>query len=139
MKINDVKEWFQIAEEDLYSARVLNETVRKPSEIICYHCAQTAEKYIKGYLAYNDIIPEKTHNLLFLLEQCITINNKFEIIRTECSLLNRYTNEIRYPHRMEINEEDANYSIEAVKKIRNIEPIKMVKKIINETEAKNNN
>lgn len=132
MKINDVKEWLQIADEDVYSAKILNESIRKPKEIICYHCAQAIEKYLKGYLSYNDIIPEKTHNLLFLLELCLNINNGFEIIRTECSLLNRYTNEIRYPHRIEIHDDDVNYSIKAIERIRNIEPIKEIIKIVNE-------
>ena len=40
MKINDVIEWIQIAEDDLYAAKLLSEAVRKPFEIICYHCAQ---------------------------------------------------------------------------------------------------
>ena len=124
MKIKDVIEWIQIAEDDLYSAQILYEQIRKPYEIICYHCAQSIEKYLKGFLTYNDIIPEKTHNLLLLLELCIEKDNIFENIRTECSLLNRFTNEIRYPHRIEINKEDVNYSINAVERIRNIEPLK---------------
>jgi hypothetical protein len=66
-----------------------------------------------------------------LLELCIEKDNNFENIRTECSLLNRFTNEIRYPHRIEINEEDVNYSINAVEHIRNIEPIKKVIDIVN--------
>ena len=123
MKINDVIEWIQIAEEDFYSAQILNQADRKPFEIICYHCAQAVEKYLKGYLTYNEIIPEKTHNLLLLLDLCIEKENIFENIRTECSLLNRFTNEIRYPHRMEIEEEDVVYSINAVERIRNIDPI----------------
>ena len=130
MKINDVIEWIQIADDDLYSAKTLNESVRKPYEIICYHCAQATEKYLKGYLAYNDIIPQKTHNLLFLLEICVEKDNCFEIIRTECGLLNRFTNEIRYPHRIEIKEEDVNYSISAVEQIKNLEPLKNIRDII---------
>ena len=130
MKINDVKEWIQIADDDLYSAKTLNESVRKPYEIICYHCAQATEKYLKGYLAYNDIIPPNTHNLLFLHELCVEKDNGFEIIRTECSLLNRFANEIRYPHRIEVKEEDVSYSISAVERIRNLEPIKKLMDII---------
>ena len=130
MKINDVIEWIQIADDDLYSAKTLNESVRKPYEIICYHCAQATEKYLKGYLAYNNIIPQKTHDLLFLLEICVEKDNSFEIIRTECGLLNRFTNEIRYPHKIEIKEEDVNYSISVVERIRNLEPIKKLKDII---------
>ena len=130
MKINDVIEWMQIADDDLYSAKTLYESVRKPYEIICYHCAQATEKYLKGYLAYNDIIPQNTHNLLFLHEICVEKDNSFEIIRTECSLLNRFTNEIRYPHRIEIKEEDVSYSISVVERIKNLEPIKKLRDII---------
>ena len=130
MKINDVIEWIQIAEDDLYAAKILSEAVRKPFEIICYHCAQAIEKYLKGYLTYNDITPEKTHNLLLLLEFCIEKDNNFQTIRTECGLLNKFTNEIRYPHRIEITEEDMVYSINAVERIRSIEPIKLLLEII---------
>jgi HEPN domain-containing protein len=134
MKIKDVIEWFQIAEDDFYSAKILYDQVRKPYEIICYHCTQSIEKYLKGFLTYNDIIPEKTHNLLSLLELCIEKDNYFENIRTECSLLNRFTNEIRYPHRIEIKEEDVNYSISAVERIKIVSPIKELINIVNNLE-----
>jgi HEPN domain-containing protein len=130
MKINDVIEWIQIADDDLYSAKILNEQVRKPFEIICYHCAQSTEKYLKGYLTYNDIIPPKTHDLLLLLDLCIGKDTIFENIRTECGLLNRFTNEIRYPHKIEIKQEDVNYSINAVEKVKNVESIKNIVTII---------
>jgi HEPN domain-containing protein len=130
MKIKDVIEWIQIADDDFDSAKILNESTRKHHEIICYHCAQAVEKYLKSYLSYHDIIPQKTHNLLLLNEICIETDNVFENIRTECSLLNRFTSEIRYPHRIEINEEDINYALVAVEKIRNFEPIQDLRKII---------
>ena len=131
MKIKDVIEWLEIANDDFYSAQVLNESVRKPYEIICYHCAQAVEKYLKGYLSYNDIVPQKTHNLIFLHELCVEKENSFEVLRTECSLLNRFTNEIRYPHRIEIKEEDVSYALNATDRIRNFEAIKTLRDIIN--------
>ena len=133
MNIDDVIEWIQIADDDLYAAQMLNELVRKPNEIICYHCAQAIEKYLKGYLMFNDIIPQKTHNLLVLLELCIEKDNFFENIKAECGIMNRYTNEIRYPHRIEIKVEDVNYSIKVAERIKDIEPIKKIIEIINET------
>jgi len=137
MKIKDVLEWIQIADEDIYSAQLLNEALRKPYEIICYHCAQATEKYLKGYLAYNNITTPKTHNLLLLHELCVEIDIAFENIRTECSLLNRFTNEIRYPHRIEIKEEDVNYSLNAVQRIKNVDPMKKLRELfINENEEK---
>jgi HEPN domain-containing protein len=131
MKIRDVIEWIQIADDDIYSAQILSEALHKPFEIICYHCAQATEKYLKGYLAYNDIITPKTHNLLVLHELCIEKDNAFESIRIECSSLNRFTNEIRYPHRMEVNEDDINYSLSAVERIKNIQPMKDLINFIN--------
>jgi HEPN domain-containing protein len=130
MKIKDVIEWIQIADDDLDSAKILNESFRKYNEIICYHCAQAAEKYLKGYLSYNDIIPQKTHNLLLRNEICIETDNSFENIRTECSLLNRFTNEIRYPQRIEISEKDVYYSIVAVERIGDFEPMQNLRNII---------
>jgi HEPN domain-containing protein len=135
MNIDDVMEWIQIADEDLYSAQMLNELVRKPYETICYHCAQALEKYLKGYLTYNNIIPQKTHNLLALLELCVEKDNSFESIRSECGILNRFTNEIRYPHRIEIKIEDVNYALNAMAMIRDFEPIQNLRiLVIQETE-----
>jgi hypothetical protein len=52
-------------------------------------------------------------------------------------VLNRFTNEIRYPHRIEIKTEDVNYSLNAVTMIRDFEPIKNLRMlIIKETEKK---
>ena len=124
MKIKDVIEWIMIADEDLYSAKILNEQIRRPYEIICYHCAQATEKYLKGYLAFVDFVAPKTHNLSLLLDLCIENSNDFEVIRTECVILNKFANDIRYPHRIEIKEEDVIYAINAVERIKNILPIK---------------
>jgi HEPN domain-containing protein len=107
-----------------------NESIRKHYEIICYHCAQAVEKYLKGYLAYKDIVSKKTHDLLFLNSLCIEHDCNFEEIKTECGYINRFTNDIRYPHKYETNENDVNYSINAVKKIRNFKPISDLRNMI---------
>ena len=122
MDIEEIKEWLRIADDDLYSAKILNEAVHKPYEIICYHCAQAVEKYLKFFLVYNDIIPKKTHDLVFLSNLCIEKNNEFQNINTLCGFLNRFTN-TRYPHRHEITEDDVTFSINAVEKVRNCKPI----------------
>jgi HEPN domain-containing protein len=132
MDIKDVVEWFMIADEDFDSAKILNKAVHKHMEIICYHCAQAIEKYLKGYLTYNDILPQKTHNIILLNETCIELDHAFEQIRNECGLLNKFTNEIRYPYRIEIKEEDVIYAFNAVERIRNIEPILNLRNILNQ-------
>jgi HEPN domain-containing protein len=59
MEIEDVAEWIQLADDDLYFAQILNEAVRNVYEIICYHCAQAAEKYLKAYLTIPRYYPRK--------------------------------------------------------------------------------
>ena len=130
MNIEDAVEWIQIADSDFDSAKLLNEAVRKHYEIICYHCAQAVEKYLKGYLVSNNIIPEKTHNLLFLNKLCMEKDKSFEAIIVECGFLNRFASSTRYPHRYEIAEADANFSIGVVKKIREFAPISELINII---------
>jgi HEPN domain-containing protein len=123
MNIEDVMEWIKIADDDFDSAEILNQAFRKHYEIICYHCAQAAEKYLKGYLEYKDIATEKTHNLSYLNSICIEQDNRFINIKTECDFINKFSNDIRYPHRYETKESDANFCINGAKKIRNFDPI----------------
>ena len=129
MNTEDVMEWIKIAEDDFDSAEILNQASRKHYEIICYLCAQTVEKYLKGYLEYKDIIPEKTHNLTYLNSICVDNDNRFANIKTECDFLNKFSNDIRYPHRYETKESDAIFCINAVKRIRDFEPIIILRNI----------
>jgi len=123
MNNENVKEWLQLADDDLYSAQILNEQVRRPFEIICYHCAQSIEKYLKGYLTFNNIVPKKTHDLAFLNNLCFENNSEFQKIKTVCDFLNRFANDIRYPHKYEISEDDVNFAINSVEKVKLLKPI----------------
>ena len=131
MNIDDVMEWIKIADNDFDSAGILNEAFRKHYEIICYHCAQAVEKYLKGYLEYKDIIPEKIHNLTYLNSICVDNDSRFINIKAECDFLNKFSNDIRYPHRYETKENDANFCINAVKKIREFDPINNLRNLKN--------
>ena len=123
MDIEEVKEWLRIADTDLDSAKILNDAVRKPYEIICYLCAQSVEKQLKGYLIYCGITPKKTHDLSFLNSLCIEKDKEFDNIQICCDFLTTFANDIRYPHKYEITEDDVNFSIKAVEKVKNCKPI----------------
>jgi HEPN domain-containing protein len=133
MLLDDVKEWYLIAEEDLDMAKILNSAYRRHLEGICYHCAQSAEKYLKGFLTYHNITPPKIHNLEHLLEMCVKINNKFKILRKECKFLNAFANEIRYPTRFQVADTDPDCCIRFVEKIMNSEPIKDLIELLNQS------
>lgn len=50
------QEWFDLAVMDMRSAEYLTNMKPVPIEIICYHCQQSAEKYLKGYLVKKEVI-----------------------------------------------------------------------------------
>ena len=139
MNNENVIEWLQLADEDLYAAKLLNEATRKPNEIICYHCAQATEKYLKAYLTYQNIIPKKTHDLVFLISLCIEKDNEFQNIKIQCEFLNRFANDIRYPHKYEVDENDVIFSMDAIEKIKSIKPmIDIRNEIVIETNKEDN-
>jgi len=123
MNNENVREWLQLADDDLYSAKILNEQVRRPFEIICYHCAQSIEKYLKSFLTFRNIIPKKTHDLVFLNSLCVENDNEFQNIKTVCDFLNRFANDIRYPHQYEISDGDVSFAINSVGKVKLLKPI----------------
>jgi len=134
MNNEEVKEWFEIADRDLDSAHLLNEAVRRHYEIICYHCSQAAEKYLKGYLVFHDIVPEKTHDLLKLNKMCANIDTNFQDLYDECKFLNTFATDIRYPNKYEVTETDVNRAISAVEKIKNFKPILDLRLLVATTE-----
>ena len=77
MDIEEIREWITIADTDFDSAKILNESSRKPCEIICCLCAQAVEKYLKAFLIYHNTVPQKTHDLAFLNNICINKLNDF--------------------------------------------------------------
>lgn len=66
------------------------------TEIVCFHCQQAVEKYLKALLIYNknDNIP-KTHNIDLLLNLCTKYDKDF-IIYTGTELTT-YAVDLRYP------------------------------------------
>ena len=73
-----VAEWFRYAFMDFDNAKFLFENrYPPPLEIICYHCQQSAEKYLKGILVSFDI--ELTTNLNgFFWKVLYGLNNAIE-------------------------------------------------------------
>ncbi|MDR1992839.1 MAG: HEPN domain-containing protein, partial [Nitrososphaerota archaeon] len=88
--------------------------------IICYHCQQAVEKFLKAYIIYRGEEIAKIHNLLALNNNCKKYDETFEEIDEKCSKLNSYGVIVRYPfHTIDIEEIDVNQAIlyaETIKK-----------------------
>ena len=106
MNNEEVQEWLEIADRDFDSALILNEATRRHYEVIFYLCAQSVEKYLKGYLVFNDIVPEKTHDLVKLNIMCAKINTDFQDIYDICKFLTTFATDIRYPNKYEVTDGD---------------------------------
>jgi len=112
------KEWFTIAEADLASAEFLKKMRPIPIEIICYHCQQSAEKYLKGFLALNGENIKKTHDLLRLNKVCQKYDTNFKTIEEDCLMLTDYGVNVRYPFPMDVNESDMTLALKTAQKIK---------------------
>jgi len=117
-KLVIVNEWLKIAEMDMSSAKFLRDMHPIPVEIICYHCQQSAEKYLKAYLAYNESEILKTHDLLVLNNLCKKYDEQFLFINEECLRLTDYGVNIRYPYPMDLNKSDMEIALKDSQKIK---------------------
>lgn len=88
------------------------------TDIVSYRTQQAAEKYLKGYLTWNEIDFPPTHDIEDLVSLAMNEEPDFEEIIAESSALTPYAVEVRYPEFEEPLLEDA---IEAVDIASNIE------------------
>ena len=54
-----IQGWYQKAEEDLLAAEVVIEASPLLYDVSAFHSQQAAEKFTKGFLAFNEIMPPK--------------------------------------------------------------------------------
>ena len=112
------EEWFKVAETDLASAEFLQGMRPIPIEVICYHCQQTAEKHLKGFLALKGEAIEKIHDLVRLNKMCRKYAKDFETVEEDCIMLTDYAVNVRYPFPMDVNEADMHLALKSARKIR---------------------
>lgn len=116
--LTSAKEWQRFAEMDLMSAEYILKMRPVPVEIICYHCQQSAEKYLKGYLVLHGMNPPKIHDLNQLQKLCANISDSFSDIADYCSDLTAYGVQLRYPMQLILEERDMQDALISAKAIR---------------------
>ncbi|MFZ6022854.1 MAG: HEPN domain-containing protein [Bacteroidota bacterium] len=90
-----IESWLIKAKNDLLSAQRLLEIEPAILDTCCFHCQQAIEKYLKAYLIYNGVNIERTHNIIFLLNQCAQFDSIFASI--DSKNINAYAVQSRYP------------------------------------------
>lgn len=108
MKNNNslINEWIVRAEHDFETAELLIEQKSRGYEIICFHCQQCIEKYLKAFLIKNNRDYPRIHDLVKLINLCIEHDNSLIDLREKLSELNEYAVAGRYPGEF-IDQEDS--------------------------------
>lgn len=111
-------EWIAKAESDLTNAVLtLKAGATAPTDTICFHAQQCAEKYLKALLAYLDIDPPKTHDLRKLVS---LLPAKFlpVITNDEQDRLTSYATDTRYPGGAELGQAEARAAVRIAPRVR---------------------
>jgi len=94
----DCLEWVAKAEEDRRAAELLHASGDATfGAIICFHCQQSAEKYLKAALVQARVDFPKTHDFGELVILCKTVAADFERLKPPTSLLQKYAVDPRCP------------------------------------------
>ncbi|MEM5821003.1 MAG: HEPN domain-containing protein [Candidatus Aenigmatarchaeota archaeon] len=120
----DVKNIVDTALENLKMAK--DDLEDKSYRGACFWAQQAAELFIKAYLVYRNVFnPHRhlTHNLLFLIEECIKVDKDFEEllkIKNKLRRLSEYAISSRYffGNMKKISEEEAKEAIEIAEKVK---------------------
>ena len=117
-KQTELRQWIEIADSDFAAAQHMANTMRPtPYEIICFHCQQAAEKYLKWVLVLHDIDPPKIHDLEELEKFCENINSQFKTLYEKCAVLTEYAVHSRYPEEKQLEKHDMDRALEYAKSI----------------------
>ena len=112
-------EWLKKARSDyLFAEASLKEFSGFYSQI-CVLCHDTAEKYLKAHLIAQGKRPDRVHDLLALLNECLQGDETLDVIATQCGILNDYYIPLKYPsHYPETTREQAEEAFTAAGVVR---------------------
>lgn len=92
----EYKDWFIKGNEDLKVAKLIF-PYSDFTDTVGYHLHQAIEKYLKGFLLFNNYDYPSTHNLTELLKKCFKFNQDITDYYEECERINGYYIESKYP------------------------------------------
>src|SRR5438067_13806741 len=92
-------QWVRKAEDDMAGARALAVSRPPQRDIVCFHCQQAAEKYLKALLQEAGAVVPKTHDLEDLLDLVLPHDASLKPLRRGLRSLTTYAVDYRYPGR----------------------------------------
>jgi HEPN domain-containing protein len=93
----ETTKWVYKAEEDWKVAHKLAGETPPPRDVVCFHCQQAAEKYLKALLQENGLVVPKTHDLVGVLNLLLPGDASLVPLRRMSRSLTQYAVDYRYP------------------------------------------
>jgi HEPN domain-containing protein len=91
------REWVRKAESDFQLAGSIARGTKPFHNEQCFHCQQSAEKYLKAVLEDLGLTIPKTHNLVALLPLLVPHYASLRSLRRGADFLTRFAVDTRYP------------------------------------------
>ena len=114
----EAREWLDYAARDLDAAKILSRHYPVSREIVCYHCQQAAEKYLKAYLISASTPFEKAHDLERRAALCAPFDDSLAMFRESLRYLTIFGVVTRYPSSVEIAEADVSEALEKAEALK---------------------
>ncbi len=112
------REWIAKAENDLLTAtHTLKLGYRCPTDTVCFHAQQCAEKYLKALLVLRGLDFPKTHDLEALAAR-LKNGGSLGLSPDELAHLKRYATATRYPGGEEIALSETRNAVAAARRLR---------------------
>ena len=97
-----IKEWYQKADEDILTAEIVIEANPILYDVSAFHSQQAAEKYLKAYLVFNEMMPPKVHNIKAIIDIAVNFDVSFGEMRN-AETLSKFAVRSRYPDDYDID------------------------------------
>ena len=92
------REWAAKAEGDfVVAAQIMRQRKNQVLDAACFHCQQSAEKYLKARLSEAGIAFPKTHDLVVLLKLVLPKEPLWASLMAAAQTLTDYAVDFRYP------------------------------------------
>ena len=120
-KIEIVKAWLIKADHDLGTAKITYLHIPEYRDTIAFHCQQAVEKYLKAYLYHLEIIFNKSHDLVYLIDLISQKDLFSKELYDKASSLENYSVQLRYPNIViELSDLEIQSSLKIAKEFRDL-------------------
>src|SRR5438046_7086554 len=93
-------QWVHKAEQEWLVAHKLAGETPPPRDIVCFHCQQAAEKYLKALLQEDGLVVPKTHELVTVINLLVPGDATLGTLKRKARSLTQYAVHYRYPGKM---------------------------------------